>query len=644
MVESRKQKAERFCFTLEGNAWAIFPALGGILILSTVFITDPSLVNGLVMGKVFGFHKVIFIFAIITLLSIIIHGIEERSKPICRQAQNGTDHLLKNTNFINIILPDIFIVLFLAITLLTYNWQLHPEPDKLLFGGQLILLWFMLRVILKMYPSLKLFFLAFILLIGLIEAYWGLEQLYGYRGSTHYLFRLTGSFYNPGPYSGYLAIILPVALSFILRIGKQKKQAWWHYTTILYYLSWVCLVIILLVLPAGMSRSAWLAAIISCCWVYWTQRFGWKKTKSFWRKHKKWALSLSGLFILCLVLGSIAIYLLKKDSADGRLLMWKITGHAIMEQSITGTGLGGFPAAYAQEQANYFESGKASQTEKLIAGCPEYAFNEFLQIGLEQGIPGLVCFLLWLGYCFYHGIKNRRIGAAGGILAFAIFANSSYPLQLPSFWILLIFLSVICVAEPCYSIRTRSKYQLNISYVALFAAIASFIIFYLQQDRYQAYKEWNSVKMLYNNKAYEVAFPKYAELYSYLNHKPEFLFEYAQSLSKTNHFTEANILLQRASLLSSDPMIWYMIAKNEQVLGAYKEAERHLGYALNILPERIYPYYLLAKLYAEPQFYDPEKLRSAIDSVLTKEPKVKTTAILEMREEVKKLLLENENN
>ena len=69
--------------------------------------------------------------------------------------------------------------------------------------------------------------------------------------------------------------------------------------------------------------------------------------------------------------------------------MWKITAKAIQKQPITGTGLGGFPAAYAEAQAEYMASGKATEQEKRIAGCPEYAFNEYLQIGLEQGVVGI---------------------------------------------------------------------------------------------------------------------------------------------------------------------------------------------------------------------------------------------------------------
>lgn len=85
--------------------------------------------------------------------------------------------------------------------------------------------------------------------------------------------------------------------------------------------------------------------------------------------------------ILILVAGAlVGIYVLKKESADGRLLLWKITTQAITKRPWTGTGLGGFPAAYAETQAEYFSSGKASETEMLVAGCPEYGFNEFLQI------------------------------------------------------------------------------------------------------------------------------------------------------------------------------------------------------------------------------------------------------------------------
>lgn len=159
-----------------------------------------------------------------------------------------------------------------------------------------------------------------------------------------------------------------------------------------------------------------------------------------------------------------------------------------------------------------------------------------------------------------------------------------------------------------------------------------------RQDIEKQYREWSRAQQLYNNKAYEVALPQYEALYLLLKHKPEFLFEMGQCQGKTAQYKDAVVTLRRASLLSSDPMIHYMIAKNEQQRGNYAEAERILIHAINILPERIYPYYLLVLLYSDPAFYDSDKLIMAANAVLTKEPKVSSTAIEEMRKETEKII------
>ena len=51
-----------------------------------------------------------------------------------------------------------------------------------------------------------------LILAGTVEAVWGLLQIYGFEPSNHSLYALTGSFYNPGPYSGFLAMCMPLAL------------------------------------------------------------------------------------------------------------------------------------------------------------------------------------------------------------------------------------------------------------------------------------------------------------------------------------------------------------------------------------------------------------------------------------------------
>lgn len=89
-------------------------------------------------------------------------------------------------------------------------------------------------------------------------------------------------------------------------------------------------------------------------------------------------------------------------------------------------------------------------------------------------------------------------------------------------------------------------------------------------------------------------------------------------------------------------MLYNMLGKNYQSLGEYQEAEYYFFRSSQIIPHKIYPYYLLAKLYDEMGL--KEKACTMAEIVLTKEPKVQSTAIKEMREYVGRRLLCKENN
>lgn len=459
-----------------------------------------------------------------------------------------------------------------------------------------------------------------LVVLGGSEAILGLRQLYGFATSGHSMYALTGSFFNPGPYSGYLAMILPVCLYQWLVCGRRGGRV----------VSGGVMLLILCVLPAGMSRSAWLAAGVSCLCVYawhmdWTDKF-----RLLWQQQRQRVVMVVVGGFCVLLLAGYLLFVLKPDSARGRLFMWKITCRAIAEKPLTGYGIHNFAAAYGNAQETYFAAGDYEPWEERVAGSPEYAFNEYLQAAVELGIPLAVCLLVVVVLCLYRGVRKGRYGICGAILSLMIFSFSSYPLQLPVFIVTFGGLLVACLSG-------ADRWQ----WLGLAVSVGIIGGFRLKNDLQveQACREWMNARVLYNAGAYQSAEKEYGRLYPLLRDRASFLFEYGHGLHKQQQFSKSNRILKEALQRSCDPMILNVIGKNYQQMGDCLSAEDWFIRSTHRLPGRIYPYYLLAKLYAEPGFRQPDKFEKMKRMVLTKEPKVHSTAIRQMREEIKKIQL-----
>lgn len=467
-----------------------------------------------------------------------------------------------------------------------------------------------------------------LILFGGVEAIWGLRQLYGFSASGHFRYALTGSFFNPGPYAGYLAMVLPLCLHHFVRFRDWK----WLITSLKIEraAAGVVGVLILCVLPATMSRSAWVAALIGCGWVMYMHRDS-RKWKLLWRRYKKRYVSWGIGIFLVLIVGGAGAFFLKPDSALGRLFLWKITCQAIANHP-WGCDKG-FAFAYGEAQEAYFAKGDYAEWEERVAGSPEYAFNEYLELTLTQG-PAICIMLIVITFaCLWAGTQFRRYGVCGAIVTLLVFSFSSYPMHLPAFIVAYVCLLLACgigdiIAKPvilsaCLIIWTggfHGKWQ-------------------REKD---ACRDWVNARILYHAGAYTAANAAYDKLYPQLREKGTFLFEYGHSLHKAGFYNESNKYLDKALVYCADPMILNVIGKNYQALRCYNWAEELLLASVHRLPGRIYPYYLLAKLYAEPEFLNREKFEEMKRIVLMKAPKIHSTAIEEMRREVEEIAKELE--
>ncbi len=467
---------------------------------------------------------------------------------------------------------------------------------------------------------------------GAMEALHGLGQIAGIYPSNHSLFILTGTFYNPGPYSGYLAAVLPIAL-FRMLVSNGKKD---RLSVVQYYFSMCVLLLICCVLPAGMSRAAWFASLISCGYV--VLRVYRVKVKSFVSKHKY---AVSGVLIVGALLASSA-YFMKRDSADGRLLIWKITFLAIVSSPWGEENGRTFSAIYGDAQERYFANCEYSESEVWVAGTPDFAFNEFLQIAVEHGIWVSVLFVtVLLVLLKIAGSRKQLAGIDGCLVSLMVFACFSYPLHIPaivSVWLLTL---VVLCGEGLIMIKRKRNAVAVLLPVVVAGLTASMDMYGIYSERTRAVCEWMPVRVLYHSGAFNAAAEEYGKLYDKMSWNKDFCFEYGRTLYKAGSYNDAEEVLLKAMAVSGDPMILNMLGRNAQENGEYEKAEMYLLRSTRRLPERVYPHYLLVKLYAEPEYFDRVKLIREAECVLNVEPKVNSTAIREMRQEVKKILGKN---
>lgn len=500
-----------------------------------------------------------------------------------------------------------------------------------------------LRILLSSYRNIGKWLFSMLCICGIAVAVIGIQQAFGARYSNHGLFNVTGTFFNPGPYGGYIAVILSLASGYAGSrygyaekiFGGLKKPHKLRIRRILWmsvFAVAVCAVIaIAVILPSTMSRAAFVAAGTAVAAMFFTGKGIYNYITG---KIRRWPV-IGAIAALIIVGGAYGIYALKKDSADGRLLMWKMAGKVMIENPLTGVGQGYYRGAYADVQAEYFSSGERSETEIKIAGCPEYGFNEYLHTGAETGIPGLLLFVFLIGAALWKLLRTRSYFAFG-LIALLAFAFFSYPFSILPMKIL--FVIFLAAAGSC----SRKRRKAAIAEKAAVGIILSGCVFIAAAvikpyiDRIEAAKDWQEQRHWYSMEFYSYVLDDYPDLFPLMKEIPEFLFEYGRSLNMEGRYPESLDVLALAAKSSNDPMYHNVIGNNYKALGKYDEAADAYLKAYYIIPHRIYPLYLLGKMYAE--IGDEEKARHYALRVVEMVPKVESPATRDMQQEMKGIL------
>lgn len=604
-----------------------------IAVLSTVFVVVPNLWNGTVTGKYFWFFYAQAAFASLTAIFVLFRSVKTRF--------SGLD-----------------IILFLFFVYCLANHLARTDGYEIKFYLLLFLgaFYMCIKILLQYVKSARTILPVFLVAVGLAESVVGLRQLYGFDHSHHGLYRITGDFFNPGPFSGFVALTVPLAVYYALSFWEKAearvqqiqasfsrkallvsvRQTVWHEKNV--YILIVCISILnivaaLLVIPAAMSRSAWFA-ITAGVLVVLVSRYGLSyRATAFFRRNKKRSVLISVAAIIIAASAFTGVYNLKRGSADGRLFLWKVASGAIAEKPVFGYGLGNFAGAYGQAQYGYFILG-VDKKEAMTADCPAYAFNEFIQIGVEQGIVGLLLFLGIIIIAVASCIRSQgKAGILGAIVTVLVFGFTSYPLSVLPICIAFVTLLVLSNGE-------NNNFVLpKVVFVAISIILAGSCIYFIARIKplQKTYLSWRALELVSVSK-YNDTTADFEKIRPYLERYHNFMFSYGQALCKIERHRESNKILLKGASRSSDPMFYNLIGNNYLTLGETEKAEEYYWKAYYTLPNRLYPLYLLAKLYHETG--QDEKAKEMAMRLLEKEPKVMSTAVREMKDYARKIMSE----
>ena len=487
-----------------------------------------------------------------------------------------------------------------------------------------VVVYFAARFVFTLSPRLiSALFIISVSIICLYESGLGILQIFGVCRSNHSLYSCTGSFINPGPYGGFLAICVSV-----LGIYAFSKNP-----GVIRSLAGFSAVITFAVLPSTQSRAAIVALLVAVSFAAFLN----PKSREILKKHK---IVISLFVVLFLTMA----YVYKKPSADGRLMIDRISIKAMTNNGLRGAGLGRFGGSYGVAQFQYFKDkiGSVSEIqnlsalkegERMTADIPEYAFNEILRVGVEAGPLAMIVFISLFLVGIVYSVKERTAWCYG-LVAYLTFSLFSYPLSVPYLRLMLaVLLAGSCVIER----REMRCLDLVPVLTALLCITFKTIMMHPQAvERKEAAALWEESVRWQEIQCYEMLAYSCDTIYDRMTHDSNYLFAYGQSLNKIEEYDKSDSVLTLGTLISSDPMFWNVMGNNSLAKGHYSEAEERYLHAFFMVPNRLYPLCLLTKLYYAKGDYD--KARMMAKTVMEFKPKVESIKTENLRKEIYDLL------
>ncbi|WP_163177243.1 O-antigen ligase [Bacteroides sp. 51] len=437
---------------------------------------------------------------------------------------------------------------------------------------------------------------------------WG--QLSGVIESRHPLFQITGSFGNPGQLGGYLAVCFVASLNYL----KQSKKRFV-----------VLLIAFLIVVIGGAllatdSRAAWIATVLGCCFAFW------KDIHCFCKRYKKTCIFL---VLIIGVLGSLFIYNYRPESANARMLIWRVCGEMIADKPLFGHGVGSFPKKYMLYQANYFQK-QPDSSFISVADNVGYPYNEFLYVTVELGLIGFLMIAGLLVLLFSMRSQNdQERSFKSALICLIVFSLFSYPSYIFPLFLLFSILLGGSVSKELYTIN-----KLRWVHTLFVLVIVGVCVWAVIECKFYERASWE-MKQATSKKELESA-PFINKHFGKLIHNLKFNAVYTEYIF---HYG-ADDTDYKISYLTPSCETYCDIGKVYCRRKEFAKAESYYKLASWMIPTRILPNYLLWQLYVNTG--DQVNAKDVAGKILSQQLKVDNTVTIRVKAEVRTWLNEHD--
>ncbi|QIU97333.1 O-antigen ligase family protein [Bacteroides faecium] len=468
---------------------------------------------------------------------------------------------------------DLFMVV-LTISYLVYHLPLSGNRE--LGTGSLFFIYWCIRYTGKLNYSLIFYFILVSITLLLITCY---SQYIGLTPSNSPYFRITGPYQNPAICAGVLSLLMSILTVWLIYSHYHTC----HHRTIR-IIVFVLFITSIPILIMTNCRSAWLGFIVMIVYSISSYRYRKQKKTMKHRFRKNFKYWLAGIMLLLFLI--YGLYQLKPMSANGRLLIWKVTAQMIRDKPLIGYGAEGFKQHYMHYQAAYLKT-KGTEQERYIAGNNHLAYNEPLRMTVEYGFLGVIIYI-WFIYIIFKAPLHTTIASASAravLITGTVWGLFSYPNE--AFSILVILL----IAILCLSIHNKTfLYTISTAYIHKgFKVILTVIFCYLSIILFNQYKAQHTFYKIHQS-------TKSSNLESFIyncsilenNFKNEVFFwmYYCDALNEMKYDQTLQSKIQNWERLYPSPETYIIKAESLERIGQEKEAEKLYWLAHFMVPSR----------------------------------------------------------